>query len=225
MTKYCLPIIKNTKNEVLKEISENLNEYEYFEIWLDYINDLDELFIKIIMEKLAEKLIIVFRRKNLEETKISFEDRMDIISVFKSSRILLDLDIFNQKKELDYLQKKALDLKVIVSYHNYEETPSDEKLNEIIDTMKIYNPFIFKIATYCNNQKDALRLLSLLLAIKKEDVKCIILGMGQLGIVTRIFGSFWGNEMIFAPKEDSQKSAQGQLTKNELELVFKILGE
>ena len=221
--KYCLPIIKNTKEEVLQEILQSLNQYDIFEVWVDYIENLDEKFVKNLIVKFKEKLIVVFRRQNLEKVSISLEKRLIIISLLENTQSMIDLDILAQKNELDQIKNHGMKIKTIVSYHNYQETPDDSKLKEIIDTMKIYDPEAFKIATKCNNQKDALRLLGLLLAMKEKDVKAIVLGMGELGIITRIFGTIWGNEMIFAPKNISESSAPGQLTREQLETIFRVL--
>jgi len=220
-TKYCLPIIKNTKQQVLQTLK--YKGYNLYEVWLDYIKDLDEAFIKNLVNKFKHKLIIVFRRKNLEEMRLSFDERVRIISLLETSCSFLDLDITTQKNELDLIQKKRLKISTIVSYHNYQETPDGGKLKEIIDTMKTYEPSIYKITTKCNSPKDALRLLELLLAIKEKNIKCIVLGMGKLGIITRIFGSLWGNEMTFAPKKRKESSAPGQLTREQLETVFSVL--
>ncbi|MBI2597270.1 type I 3-dehydroquinate dehydratase [Candidatus Daviesbacteria bacterium] len=221
--KYCLPIIKNSKEEVLQEILQNLERYDFFEVWVDYIENIDEKFVQNLKEQFREKLIVVFRRQNLEELKMSKDERLKIISILKNSRALLDLDIFGQKEELDHIKNNRQEVKTIVSYHNYKETPDDSKLKEIIDTMKIHDPAIFKIATKCNSPKDALRLMGLFLAMKEEGVKGIVLGMGKFGIITRIFGTMWGNEMIFAPKNVAESSAPGQLTKKHLETIFRVL--
>lgn len=221
--KYCLPIIKNSKEDVLQEVWQNMENYDFFEVWLDYIEDIDEAFIENLQEQLMERLVVVFRRQNLEGAKINLKDRFKIISLFKNSQSMLDLDIFRQKEDLDYIKNNNLVIKTIVSYHNYQETPEDGKLKEIIDTMKIYEPTIFKISTKCNNPKDALRLLGLLLAMQEKGIKAIILGMGEMGVITRIFGTIWGNEMIFAPLHVAESSALGQLTKGQLETIFREL--
>lgn len=224
-TKYCLPIIKNRKDDVLKTIRINMNDYSYFEVWLDYIDNVDGAFIEELRKLLKERLILLFRRKNLEKIEMDLEKRVNIICLLKNSRSLLDLDVFDQKDELDYIRNNKLKVSTIVSYHNYKETPSGKTLKEIIDIMNKHQPTIFKTATMCNSQKDALRLLELLLDLKKINLKYIILGMGEHGIVTRIFGTLWGNEMIFAPKLITDQSASGQLTKGQLEAIFTILGQ
>jgi 3-dehydroquinate dehydratase-1 len=220
--KYCLPIIKNTKQEVL-EMVQNNNDYDFFEVWLDYIIDLDEAFVKQILSEFQEKLIILFRRQDNEEIQMSLDKRKSILSFLENTSALLDLDITIQQEELDYLKESNLNIQTIVSYHNYDETPSHEELKKIVEEMTFYHPTILKFATLCQDESDALQLLELLLDMKKQEKKYIVLGMGEKGIVTRIFGTLWGNEMIFAPKEKNESSAPGQLTKMQLENIFNSL--
>lgn len=220
MIKYCLPIIKEKKAEVLKMIEENIGNFDFFEVWVDYIEDFDNAFIEKISNELQQKLIIVFRRQLLEETKKSFQEITDIINIVKDNGCSIDLDITNQQKELEYIRENMISIKSIVSYHNYQITPKDEILNDVIETMKRYSPFIFKIATFCNNEDDSLRLMQLLVRLKKMKKKFIVLGMGELGMITRVFGTIWGNDMTFAPLTESEKSAPGQLTREQLETIF-----
>jgi 3-dehydroquinate dehydratase type I len=77
-----------------------------------------------------------------------------------------------------------------------------------------------KISTFCRSEEDAIRLLCILLEQKKKNKKVIILGMGKFGIITRVFGTMWGNEMIFAPIEKNEESAPEQLTKSQLENII-----
>jgi 3-dehydroquinate dehydratase type I len=75
----------------------------------------------------------------------------------------------------------------------------------------------------CQTEQDALRLLQLLLELKAKNQRCIILGMGEHGITTRIFGTLWGNELIFAPETLAEQSAPGQLTRQQLDNITAIL--
>jgi 3-dehydroquinate dehydratase I len=220
---YCLPILKERKTEVLRTIRENIHRYPYFEVWLDYVNGVDEAFVDGLTESLKGRLVVILRRKNLERTRLSLEQKTDLILLLENSQSLLDLDIGTQQEELGFVQAHSLKIKVITSYHDYRETPDDKTLEQVIDTMKRYKPEIFKIATLCQCRQDALRLLQLLLKLKSEDLKCIVLGMGSYGAVTRVFGTLWGNELIFAPEISAERSAEGQLTRNQLQTVFREL--
>jgi 3-dehydroquinate dehydratase-1 len=218
---YCLPIIKTTKIDVLKIIEENKTNYRYFEIWLDYIEELDNTFIKKLIDDLPNRLILLFRRKNLETMHMNYAKRIGILTLFEKEKVFFDLDIVINKKELIYLAIEKNSIAKIISYHNYKNTPNDTVLKSIIIKMQNYSPEIIKISTYCNSEKDALRLLQLQQALKEQ--KHIILGMGEHGTITRIFATLWGNEMIFAPRATKENSAPGQLTKTQLEKIINIL--
>lgn len=216
--KYCLPIIKKTKREALKAL--NIKGYDYYEIWLDYIKDLDNDFITSVSKKYKGKLIFVFRRQNLEKIKLSFEKRLEMISLLSKFNVFLDLDFLTQYEELEFVKQKNLGIKLILSFHNYKETPSLDHLKNLINKMKRYIPEILKVSTFCKTEIDALNLLNLILMFKEQKLKYIVLGIGEKGFITRIFGTIWGNEIIFAPKTLSEKSAPGQLTKKQLEDIF-----
>lgn len=205
--KYCLPIIKKTKKEVLKALE--TAGYDFYEIWLDYIKDLDDEFLTQISKSYQGKLIFVFRKINL--------DTIPLISKFN---VFLDLDFLTQYEELEFIKQKNINIKLILSFHNYKETPSLDHLKNLINKMKRYNPQIFKISTFCQKEEDALNLLNLLLLLKEQELKYIVLGMGEKGLITRIFGALWGNVISFAPKKLSEKSAPGQLTKRQLGSIF-----
>lgn len=220
--KYCLPIIKHKKNDVLAMI-QNHADYQYFEVWIDYIEDLDNKFIEELRNKLGDTLILLFRRKRFDPITMSFENRIAIIHLLANSKTFLDLDIINQKEELNYITHKRVHITPIISYHNYKETPSDQEFKILLSIMAQNQPLIYKIATFCNSENDALRLLQLQQQLLQEQKKHIILGMGPQGIITRVFATIWGNEFIFAPLTGASGTAPGQLTKTQLETIFKEL--
>lgn len=220
---YCLPVIKKHKQEVLDEIAHLQTEYAYFEVWLDYVEGADEAFVTSLCERYPGKLLFLFRRQELEPIRMSLDMRFKLLQVLNQSLTLVDLDM-SQHKELDYLQENGLVLQLIASYHNYHETPSDDKLRQITSELLSRQPAIVKVAAYCHTEEDALRLLGLQLWLKRQGCRHIVLGMGMSGVVTRVFGALWGSELVFAPQTDNGISASGQLTRTQLENVFYSLG-
>lgn len=216
-TKYCLPIIESKSTETFKIIKDNFKNYDYFEIWLDYIEDLTPNFIDSLKKEYNVKLIFLFRRLLLATPNMSYQKRIELVDSLSNSKCLLDLDIFSQKKELEYLNKSNKHIQLILSYHNYQETPDNKKLRKIIDLMMKYNPYIYKISTFCKKDQDALRLIDLSIELKDKNIKNVILGMGDKGTITRIAGVILENEISFTPVDTKSKSAPGQLTKEELE--------
>lgn len=221
--RYCLPIIKTAKAEVLETIQTNGGKYDYFEVWLDYVDGADEAFVKQLVGLLGDRLVILFRRDKLETIRMPLEKRFDVLKLLDKTPALVDLDITSQTAELDYIRENNLAVKTIVSYHDYQQTPPSVRLEEIIDTMERYQPGIYKLAALCGSHEDAVRLLEQLLALKAQGRNAIVLGMGEAGAVTRVFGALWGNEMTFAPLTKAEQSASGQLTRQQLENIFKEL--
>lgn len=220
MNNYCLPIIKKDKKNILEIIEKNKNEYSYFEIWLDYIQDINEDFIENLIQKYPNKIIFLFRRQDLEKNKMAANKRKGLLILLENKKAFIDLDI-SQQEELNFLDISKYNL--ILSYHNYTKTPENENLQKIIKTMEKYNPSIYKISTFCINDQDPLGLLNLLLQLKAENKKFIILGMGPKGLITRIFGSILGNELIFAPRKAKEQSAKGQLTLKQFKTIFSTI--
>lgn len=210
---------------MLQTISKNEKDYHFLEVWLDYCTDSDESFVSSLISQYQERLILLFRRKNLETIHMDKAKKEMIIKLLNKKKSFLDLDSATQKNELSFIKKHNLSITLITSYHNYQETPTNEKLHETITDMETYHPTIYKVSTKCNSEEDALRLLTLQIDLKKQNKHCIVLGMGEQGSITRIFGTLWGNEMIFAPQSMAEASAPGQLTKDQLEQIFIILGK
>lgn len=222
--KYCLPIITKSKEEVLKLIKEN-QDYDYYEIWLDYIESLDNDFIKHLINSFEKKLIFLFRRQELEPIKMRWDKKIEIFNLINNTDSLLDLDFSLQKEELEYLKESSLNISKIISYHNYEKTPDYRELSDIIKEVEEYNPAIVKVATMCNNDSDALSLMDLLQVLKGKGRQFIVIGMGGFGKITRIYGLLQGNALNFAPRNIENCSAPGQILKGDLEIIYKIFNK
>ncbi len=88
---------------------------------------------------------------------------------------------------------------LIVSYHNFDETPD---LEMILSQMKLRHPKAryYKIATFANSTLDALKMLK----FQRKHAKVIGICMGEKGVVTRIMSPF-----TYAPLTESDKNAPG----------------
>jgi 3-dehydroquinate dehydratase/shikimate dehydrogenase len=101
--------------------------------------------------------------------------------------------------------------KIIVSYHNFNETPQDLKgiYNKIIDT----NADIVKIAVKANYEEDVARMISL---IEYADKPIIGISMGELGKKTRLHPK---NYLTFACLP-GKASAPGQFEIDEIRKII-----
>lgn len=221
--KYCLPIIKQHKETVLDDIANAQPGYDYFEIWLDYIEEMDEAFIRTLCEQYPHRVLFLFRRQWLEPMQMPFEMQSKLLHVLSQLPAFVDLDI-SQREAFEYLRTNNISLQLVASYHNYQDTPSAEELRRIAEELCALKPEVVKLATFCHSEEDALRLLELGLSLRRQECRYTVLGMGVHGAVTRVFGTLWGNEFAFAPQSDDETSAPGQLTRLQLENIFHSLG-
>ncbi len=108
---------------------------------------------------------------------------------------------------------------LIISYHNYEQTPSPDVLESILKKCYTKGADVAKIATLVRQDEDIVNLLSL---YRKEGRK-IILGMGEKGMITRVASVPLGAEFTFASPDGSAGTAPGQLKEHELKEIYDIL--
>lgn len=222
-SKYCLPIIVPGLDETAQKIETNEPNYGYFEIWLDYVDNLEIAGLKNLLDKYPGRIILVFRRQNLEPIKMPAEKRRGVLQAVASSDCLVDFDITSQTEDLNYVTESGLQLKKIVSFHDYKQTPGDIELAEKIKQIETFEPHIIKLSTYCNSKEDALRLLELERQLAKENKPHIVLGMGENGQITRVFATLWGNALAFVPENTGEESAKGQITREKFEKIMKEL--
>lgn len=100
------------------------------------------------------------------------------------------------------------DLDVITSHHDHDSTPSSKDITDILSEMK---GDIVKGAFKINSFSD---LKSIYDSSRKMKKRHVVLGMGDLGTITRIRQSLLRNEFTFAYV--SEPTAPGQLSLEEM---------
>jgi len=110
---------------------------------------------------------------------------------------------------------------VIISYHNFEETPDRTEMTDIITQCYERGGDVAKLATQVNSKKDLRSLVSL------YDIpgRKVIVGMGREGRITRIMAPHLGAEFTFAAAGDGSETAPGQLSVNQLKEIYKVINE
>lgn len=109
--------------------------------------------------------------------------------------------------------------KVIVSYHNFTETPLRHYLLQIIEDCFDSGADIAKVVCRVQTSQDCVRILSLYESRKN----LIALGMGDLGVITRIAAPFLGAPLTYASLGTGKETAEGQPDLQTLQAVMKFL--
>ncbi len=133
----------------------------------------------------------------------------------------VDIEFDAEKTFREYLTDIARknECCVIMSYHNFKETPSPGFLQQILEDCFSRGADIAKIACQVDSQRDCARLLSLY----DTDRKIIALGMGNRGRITRMAAPLLGAPFTYAASVPGHETAEGQFDKDKLENLLKIL--
>lgn len=124
----------------------------------------------------------------------------------------------NLKQDLiQYAKSKKC--KVIVSYHNYDNTPDTKDLHTVIDACFESGADIVKIATTAHTPSDSARIIGL----HDKYTSLVALAMGEAGKITRVANLYSGSPFTYASISDEQKTAPGQLSVFEIEFIRTII--
>lgn len=198
--KNCLATLKNVE---MAEIRLDLTEYD--------LNEIETVF------KNHSNLVATCR-----EGKYSNEERKEKLKkAIASGAKYVDIEVESEKEYRSELVRyaKNRNCEVIISYHNFEETPPENELKEIVDVCNSYGADIVKITTMSHGKKDNANLLELF----NTDSRIVALGMGEKGKITRIIAPFLGSEFTFAATDQGEPTAPGQITYQELKKIIHII--
>jgi 3-dehydroquinate dehydratase type I len=118
-------------------------------------------------------------------------------------------------------QAKLSNCKLIVSYHNFEETPSFAEMCNVVDTCRKQGADIVKLVTTAKNKSDAARILSLY--DKYPDTSLVAFAMGEAGLITRVACVFLGAPYTYAAISDDKPLANGQISVEKIRTVMNNL--
>lgn len=219
--KICVPLTGVTFDEIMEQAQAAKKVADVIEWRADYFADIldDEQLILTLLalrDELREiPLLFTFRSKEeggekqifLKEYKHLYE-----IAVTSKTVDLVDLEL-NQIESLgtQFVRwVQALDTKVIISNHEFSETPDDSVLVFRITMMEHFGADIAKIAVMPNSGTDVLRLMEVTLKANAfVGIPIITMSMGKLGALSRVSGELTGSVMTFGMA--GQASAPGQL--------------
>ena len=175
---------------------------------------------KIIKDVRTEKLPVIATIRSEAESGRRNLKNAERLRIFKAIMPLVDaVDIeLSSKKILKDVIKEAHRFKkrAIVSYHDFRNTPAEGQLNAIIKNSRNAGGDIVKIATFAKDKRDIIRLATL----TASDGNIIIIAMGRLGIVSRLFFPMLGSLLTYCSVTKS--SAPGQIR---LKTTAKLLKE
>ncbi|XP_010240938.1 PREDICTED: bifunctional 3-dehydroquinate dehydratase/shikimate dehydrogenase, chloroplastic isoform X2 [Nelumbo nucifera] len=109
--------------------------------------------------------------------------------------------------------RKPQNLKIIVSSHNYQNTPSVEGIGDLVARIQATGADIVKIATTALDITDVVHMFQITV---HSQVPIIGLVMGERGLISRVLCPKFGGYLTFGTLEAGKLSAPAQPTIKEL---------
>jgi 3-dehydroquinate dehydratase-1/3-dehydroquinate dehydratase/shikimate dehydrogenase len=113
--------------------------------------------------------------------------------------------------------------KVIVSWHNFTETPADEVLVEIFNRQRQSGADISKIVTMAHDHRDSLRVLGLQLLAAAENFPLAAFCMGKAGKISRAATLELGGILTYGAADRQSCTAPGQLSVDDLRTIQELV--
>jgi 3-dehydroquinate dehydratase type I len=173
---------------------------------LDYLNKLNEQAIVEAIKLVRQKVIVTLRSVNEGGRFDGDEDKrtrlLQELSGLKNT-IYIDIDISNKM-----LVEKIVQEKRLLSYHNFERTPTMQELNDLIEIAKQHSPSIIKIACRVSSSAESARLFSLFTDYPKQNFALIPMSGDDDGL--RVEALKRGSALMFVATGSSV--APGQMS-------------
>jgi 3-dehydroquinate dehydratase/shikimate dehydrogenase len=216
----CAVITEPTIDSARTAIKQAASAADMIELRLDYLTDFDFARPESLVQLLGDKPLpaILTCRAVEEGGKRAVDDDLRLRLLVEGARSLADYcDVEAAHYERAMRFKPDLD-RLIVSYHNFEETPPD--LPSIYDRVCALPAAVHKTVTRANSISDTLAIFKLLDRASEEKRKLIALAMGEAGPITRILGPSRGSFLTYGSLRPGAESAAGQLTCRELNEIY-----
>ena len=112
----------------------------------------------------------------------------------------VDVELSSEASFVDGIRNlvKSLGIKLILSWHNINETPSVDDLVKYLVEEEVAGADIAKISVQPNSFSDVIKLLKAsVIAREKLSIPQITVSKDDIGVITRIFGQFLGSDLTF----------------------------
>lgn len=230
----CLPLIGKSENEVMNELTvAKKMSPDMIELRADFLEEITNTervidLVHTISKTTDIPLLFTIRSEKEGGQAIPLSD-VEIVEllceVAKSTSVAwLDYEVNNDRQLIQQFMYLAHEhgKKVVLSYHNFNETPDNALLIDCFKKMDTYNADFAKIAVMPQSKADVRRLLEVTaLADETISIPVITMSMGELGKVSRIIGWVYGSALTFGIGVAS--SAPGQIPIVELRAAIQSI--
>jgi 3-dehydroquinate dehydratase I len=213
MHRICVAIARATVEEGLAAAEGISSLADVIEIRLDHLR---EIFVLPFIAHMTKALLFTNRPiwegggfAGDEEARIA-----PLIEAVQQGADYVDLELkaptSSHKALLEAVENSAG--RLILSWHNFQETPSREELVGRLAMMQDKGAHIAKIVTMAHDYHDVLRVLHLQEEAARMEIPLIAFCMGGPGVVSRVATVELGGYMTYCAVSEDEATAPGQLS-------------
>jgi 3-dehydroquinate dehydratase/shikimate dehydrogenase len=213
----CIPIVASTLQEALGDMERAERMADILEVRLDVLPR--QAWIPLVKRKNKPLIVTLrperqgghFREEEIVRIRL-LEDVLGHDPDFVDLEWDTPPDLFGS-----LLKRKREKTRLIVSYHNFKETPHN--LETIVGRVASRGGDVLKIVTQANRFFDNVRILEV---VEKWTDKMIAFCMGPLGIPSRILTLRAGGVLTFGALDTGKESAPGQIPTADLKELYRV---
>ena len=215
--KTCASVAEKTPKRLKQTLTKALKKSDYAEIRFDFLNpNLVPDALQQIKKDLRKCVCTLRPVSEGGKFSGSEKNRISIIKLIAEyNPFLLDVELNTLTKNKNlrrYLKNTGTG--ILVSWHNFKQTPSISVLKKKLAQMKKFSNNV-KIVTMAKSINDATQVLSL---YKNNNTKLIAFSMGNYGRISRILCLFLGSPYTYVSL--GKPVAPGQFSVDEVKSIF-----
>jgi len=217
-------ILPKTATEALHLIEKAENAHaDFIEVRLDCFKDYSKLADVATHGKTLKIVTCKLRSCHGKFSGTETEQQQLLLNAAKSGFEYVDVNLTQPQLNETIKELKRLGAKIIVSFHDFAETPSTAELGKVLEREIALGADICKIVTTAKCIENNLALLNFIAtACNKAMLVCF--AMGEHGKVSRLLSPLFGGYFTFASLEQRSETAAGQMTIQEMRSAYELLG-
>ena len=231
----CTPLVGRTREQVLAEVALLVTKQPDLLEWrVDFFQEIGNVAAVVALageiRQAAGRIPVLFTRRSVTEggepIPLNEEHVVALITAVCASRTveLVDFEMNNDPTHIALVRAatQAHGIGLVLSFHNFQSTPSQEVLSQHFAQAQSLGADVAKIAVMPERLEDVLSVLGATLeSSQKLDIPLVSMSMGGYGALTRLFGWAFGSAMGFAV--GAAASAPGQVPIEDMNTVLGIL--
>ena len=234
--KICVPIVETTEEAILEVAAQcKASQADLVEWRCDHYENIgDRDRTERLLEELRtvlEDMPLLFTYRTQAEGGAAEEDiseeeyaAINLHAVGTGLIDLVDMEIRAGKALAEKLQRVAGETgcKVLMSSHDFAETPSIEEMKRRYETMEAWGADVLKLAVMPHTIEDVMALLTVCKDVSRASTHPVVaMSMGSLGLESRVLGEAFGSAMTFGCL--GKASAPGQMSVEALAQVLQTI--